>query len=52
MDSWDNEKMFVLVDGNQWETTWQVNTGGQRICANTWPDGFFDVTMEFPHDQG
>ena len=51
LKNWDNRRMIILVDGNQWETLWGY-TDGKSICGGAaGNDAFYDVQFDVQHDQ-
>ncbi|CAD8105868.1 unnamed protein product [Paramecium primaurelia] len=51
IDSWDNEIMFVLVDGFIWQAKWHYSEGA-NLCgaANDWKEAFYNIEFEVPHN--
>lgn len=51
IDSWDNEMMFVLVDGFLWSAKWHYSEGA-NLCgaANDWKEAFYNIEFEVPHN--
>ena len=52
IDSWDNEWMYVKVDGvDVYKQEWNLQTGGVNLCGlGAYPDGKFDVDQIFNHE--
>lgn len=52
IDSWDNEIMFVLVDGFLWQAKWHYSEGNY-ICGGgnkDWKTAFYNIEFEVPHN--
>lgn len=49
IDTWDNENMYVLIDGFLWQAKWGVNEGSD-LCGNGRKQAFFNVEIIAPHN--
>lgn len=51
IDSWDNESMYVLVDGHLWQAKWNYSEGS-NLCgaANDWKEAFYNIEIIVPHN--
>ena len=54
INSWDNEKMQIYVDGHLWEARWGYTDGGSQLCGTSQNAKFiekvYEVEFLIPHN--
>jgi hypothetical protein len=53
IDSWDNEKMQIYVDGFLWEARWGFSDGGTELCGaggNGYGEKIYDIEFLVTHN--
>lgn len=51
LDTWDDENMYIYVDGYLWQAKWKY-TEGENLCGleNSKKELFFNIEFEIPHN--